>query len=251
MRFDNQGVLVTGASGSIGQAIARAFAEAGARVALHCHRGRLTAETLFSSLAGSGHMLVEADIADGESVRALADKVIAEFGRLHVLVNNAAIYRTHPVVEVDYNTWRDSWAQVLAVNLIGAANVCYCVARHMKDQGGGRIVNVSSRGAFRGEPRHTSYGASKAGLNALSQSLAIELAPHKIYVTAVAPGWVEGGMATQALNGSRGESIRQQSPLGRVAKPEEVAYTVLFLASEGAEFLTGSVVDLNGASYLR
>src|SRR5213594_474464 len=141
MRFDNQGVLVTGASGSIGQAIARAFADVGARVALHCHRGRLTAETLFSSLAGSGHMLVEADIADGESVRALVDKVIAEFGRIHILVNYAAIYRTHPVVEVDYDRWRDSWTQVLAVNLLGAANVCYCVARHMKDQGGGRIVN--------------------------------------------------------------------------------------------------------------
>jgi len=251
MRFDKQSVLLTGASGSIGQAIARAFAEAGARVALHCHRGRPAAETLFRSLPGSGHMLVEANIGDGESVRALVENVITEFGRIHILVNNAAIYRNHGVAEVDYDTWRDCWTQVLAVNLIGAANVCYCVARHMKDQGGGRIVNVSSRGAFRGEPRHTSYGASKAGLNALSQSLAVELAPHKIYVTAVAPGWVEGGMATEALRSSRGESIRQQSPLGRVAKPDEVAYTVLFLASEKAEFLTGAVVDLNGASYLR
>jgi NAD(P)-dependent dehydrogenase (short-subunit alcohol dehydrogenase family) len=251
MRFDKQSVLLTGASGSIGQAIAKAFAEAGARVALHCHRGRLAAEALFASLAGSRHMLVEADIADGESVRSLVAKVTAEFGRIHILVNNAAIYRTHPVAEVDYDTWRDSWTQVLAVNLIGAANVCYCVARHMKDHGGGRIVNVSSRGAFRGEPRYTSYGASKAGLNALSQSLAVELAPHQIYVTAVAPGWVEGGMATEALNSSRGDSIRGQSPLGRVAKPEEVAHTVLFLASQGAEFLTGAVVDLNGASYLR
>jgi len=166
-------------------------------------------------------------------------------------VNNAAIYRTHPIAEVDYATWRESWAQVLGVNLIGTANICYCVARHMIDRGGGRIVNVSSRGAYRGEPRHTSYGASKAGLNALSQSLAVELAPHQIYVTAVAPGWVEGGMASETLNSPRAESIRQQSPVGRVARPEEVAYTVLFLASKGAEFLTGAVVDLNGASYLR
>jgi 3-oxoacyl-[acyl-carrier protein] reductase len=250
MRFDRLNVLVTGASGSIGQAIAKAFAEAGARVALHFHRRRHAAEGLLASLTGAGHILVEADISDGESVRSLVEKVTAEFGRIHVLVNNAAIYRTHAVAEVDYDTWRDNWTQVLAVNLIGAANVCYCVARHMKEQGGGRIVNVSSRGAFRGEPRHTSYGASKAGLNALSQSLAVELAPHKIYVTAVAPGWVEGGMASETLS-LRGESIRQQSPLGRVAKQEEVAHTVLFLASQGAEFLTGAVVDLNGASYLR
>jgi 3-oxoacyl-[acyl-carrier protein] reductase len=251
MRFDQQNVLLTGASGSIGQAIARSFAEAGARVALHFHRGRLAAETLFASLTGSGHILAEADIADGGSVFSLVQKVTSEFGRIHVLVNNAAIYRTHPLAEVDYDTWQDSWAQVLAVNLVGASNLCYCVARHMKDQGGGHIVNISSRGAFRGEPRHTSYGASKAGLNALSQSLAVELAPYHIYVTAVAPGWVEGGMATEALDGPRGESIRQQSPLGRVAKPEEVARTVLFLASQGSEFLTGAVVDLNGASYLR
>lgn len=251
MRFNDQNVLLTGASGSIGQAIAKAFAEAGARVAVHCHRGRPAAKTLLMSLAGSGHLLEEADIADPESVRAMVDRVIVEFGRIHILVNNAAIYLTHALVEVDYDTWQDSWKRVLAVNLIGAANVCYCVARHMANQGGGRIVNVSSRGAFRGEPRHTSYGASKAGLNALSQSLAVELAPHKIYVTAVAPGWVEGGMASEAMSGPLSESIRQQSPLGRIARPEEVAYTVLFLASEGAEFLTGAVVDLNGASYLR
>ncbi len=251
MRFDNQNVLVTGASGGIGQAITRAFAEAGARVALHFHRGHLAARRLLGSLSGSGHMLFEADIADGESVHAMVENVISEFGDIHVLVNNAAIYRTHAVTEVDYGAWREGWMQVLSVNLIGTANVCYCVARHMVDRGGGRIVNVSSRGAYRGEPRHTSYGASKAGLNSLSQSLAIELAPHKIYVTAVAPGWVEGGMARETLNSPRAEAIRQQSPVGRVARREEVAYTVLFLASEGAEFLTGAVVDLNGASYLR
>jgi 3-oxoacyl-[acyl-carrier protein] reductase len=251
MRFDNQSVLVTGASGGIGQAISKAFAEAGARVALHCHSGRKMAMTVLSSLSGSGHMLVEADIADGESCHIMVENAISEFGGLDILVNNAAIYRTHPIAEVDYATWRESWAQVLGVNLIGTANICYCVARHMIDRGGGRIVNVSSRGAYRGEPRHTSYGASKAGLNALSQSLAVELAPHQIYVTAVAPGWVEGGMASETLNSPRAESIRQQSPVGRVARPEEVAYTVLFLASKGAEFLTGAVVDLNGASYLR
>lgn len=121
----------------------------------------------------------------------------------------------------------------------------------MIEHGGGRIVNVSSRGAFRGEPDAPAYGASKAGLNSMSQSLARALAPHNIFVGVVAPGWVETDMAADYLNGENGDSIRAQSPLGRVAKPEEVAYAVLFLASDGAEFATGTIIDVNGASYLR
>jgi 3-oxoacyl-[acyl-carrier protein] reductase len=252
MRFDGHNVLVTGASGSIGQAIVRAFAAAGARVAIHYHRGAAAAEQLRAELPGAGHLTVGADIADGASVQRMVETVLQEFGGLQVLVNNAALYLPHSVAGTGYDGWQAAWAQVVGVNLIGAANVSYCVARQMiKAGGGGRIVNVSSRGAYRGEPGFTSYGASKAGLNALSQSLAIELAPHKIAVTAVAPGWVEGGMAEGPLRGPQGEAIKHQSPLGRVAQPEEVAYTVLFLASEGAEYLTGAVVDQNGASYLR
>jgi len=121
----------------------------------------------------------------------------------------------------------------------------------MMEAGGGRIVNVSSRGAFRGEPESPAYGASKAGLNALSQSLAQKLAPHNIFVGVVAPGFVETDMAAAHLEGERGQAIRAQSPLNRVAKPEEVAHVVLFLASEGAEFTTGTIIDVNGASYLR
>jgi NAD(P)-dependent dehydrogenase (short-subunit alcohol dehydrogenase family) len=138
----------------------------------------------------------------------------------------------------------------MQTNLIGAANAAFCAAQHMMRHGGGRIVNVSSRGAFRGEPDSPAYGASKAGVNAMSQSLAKALAPHNIIVTAVAPGWVETDMATDHL-AERGDEMRQQSPLGRIAQPREVAYTILFLASEGAEFLTGAIVDINGASYLR
>ena len=118
-------------------------------------------------------------------------------------------------------------------------------------QGGGRIVNVSSRGAFRGEPDAPAYGAAKAGLNALSQSMAKALAPHNIFVGVVAPGFVETDMAAELLAGPEGEAIRGQSPMNRVARPDEVARTVLFLASEGVDYLTGCIVDVNGASYLR
>ena len=157
----------------------------------------------------------------------------------------------HVIEEVDFEAWQKAWRQVLDTNLVGPANVSYLAARHMIEHGGGRIVNVSSRGAFRGEPEGPAYGASKAGLNAMSQSLAKRLAPHDIFVGVVAPGFVDTDMAARYLDTPRGDEIRAQSPLGRVAKPEEVALAVLFLASEGTEFMTGAIIDVNGASYLR
>ena len=249
--FTGKRVLVTGASRGIGEAIARHFAERGAQVAVHYHSNREAAEATRDALPGGPHPIVQADVKDAESVAAMVEAVVAELGGIDILVNNAGIYEDQPLAESDYGAWQESWERVLGTNLLGAANVTYCVAREMMETGGGRIVNVSSRGAFRGEPTGPAYGASKAGLNAMSQSLAKYLAPHNIYVTAVAPGFVETDMAESALEGERGEAIRAQSPLNRVARPEEVAYTVLFLASEGAEFLTGAIVDVNGASYLR
>jgi 3-oxoacyl-[acyl-carrier protein] reductase len=244
-------VLITGASGSIGQEIARSLADAGARVAIHYHRGRESAEQLRESLPGEGHLVIAADIADPASVAQMIALAVDSWQRLDILVNNAAIYESHPVAETGYDEWRRVWERVVGVNLLGAANACYCAARQMIAQGEGRIINVGSRGAYRGEPGMTSYGATKAALHALSQSLAQELALYNIYVTAIAPGFVEGGMATESLSGPQGEAIRAQSPLNRVARPEEVAHVVRFLATPGAEWLTGAVIDLNGASYLR
>jgi NAD(P)-dependent dehydrogenase (short-subunit alcohol dehydrogenase family) len=251
MDFTNKLVLVTGASRGIGRACAQQFAAAGARVAVHYHTNRSAAEQTLASLAGNGHLLVQADMADAEAVQAVVADVVKQMGGLHVLVNNAGIYEEHKLAEVDYAAWQAGWQRTLAANLIGPANACYCASRHMMQHGGGRIVNISSRGAFRGEPDAPAYGASKGGLNSLSQSLAKALAPYNIFVGVVAPGWVETDMAVEELKGSGGIAIRNQSPLGRVAKPEEVAYAVLFLASEGAEFTTGTILDVNGASYLR
>jgi 3-oxoacyl-[acyl-carrier protein] reductase len=169
-----------------------------------------------------------------------------------VLVNNAGLYVEHQVAEVSYEEWQQAWRRTVDVNLIGAAHATYCAARLMIAAGhGGRIVNVSSRGAFRGEPSSPGYGASKAGLNALGQSLAQALAPHRISVATVAPGFVETDMAAAFLDGPNGDAIRAQSPWGRVARPEEVAAAVLYLASPEAEFVSGAILDLNGASYLR
>ncbi len=251
MDFAGQIALITGGSRGIGRAVARQFAAQGARVAVHYHSNRSAADETLASLAGTGHMLVQADLADAAAVQDMIQSVINEMNGLHILVNNAGIYEEHAIADVDYDAWTSAWLKTIQTNLFGAANASYCAARYMMEHGGGRIINVSSRGAFRGEPDAPAYGASKAAMNAMGQSLAKALAPHNIFVTTVAPGWVETDMAADYLVGASGDAIRGQSPLGRVATPDEIAHAVLFLASSGAEFVTGGILDVNGASYLR
>jgi NAD(P)-dependent dehydrogenase (short-subunit alcohol dehydrogenase family) len=179
------------------------------------------------------------------------DSAAAGLGGLDVLVNNAGIYPANSIVDSSYERWQQAWRSTLDVNLAGAANVTWCAVRYMIAAGGGRIVNVSSRGAFRGEPGQPAYGASKAGLNAFGQSLARDLARHHIAVATVAPGYVDTDMAAEDLRSARGDEIRAQSPFGRVAAAEEIAAAVLYLASPQAEWASGAILDLNGASYLR
>ncbi len=242
---------MTGASRGIGRAVALAFASQGDRVAVHHRDSAGRAAAVLAELPGTGHVVVQADLADAGAARDMVDRACAELGGLDVLVNNAGLFVPHPVTEVSYEQWQAAWQQTIAVNLTGAANVTWCAVQHMIPGGGGRIVNVSSRGAFRGEPGQPAYGASKAGLNAFGQSLAIALAPHGISVATVAPGFVETDMAADHLRPPRGEAIKAQSPFNRVAEPEEVAAAVLYLASAEAEWASGAILDLNGASYLR
>ena len=244
-------VLVTGASRGIGRAVAQAFAETGDRVAVHYGSARELAEQVAGSLPGEGHVVVGADLADAEQVRTMVDTAAEQLGGLDVLVNNAGVFVAHPPLAVSYEQWQQTWAQTLSTNLVGAANATYCAVPHLREAGGGAIVNVTSRGAFRGEPDTPAYGASKAGLNAFTQSMALALAPLDIRVAAVAPGFVETEMAREVLDGPDGDAVRAQSPYGRVARPAEVASAVLWLASEGARFSTGTIIDVNGASYLR
>ena len=251
MDFTNKIVLVTGGSRGIGAAISTAFAERGATIAVNYRSRHQIAEALVKSLPGEDHDLFQADIATPQACTTLVESVMARYGRIDVLVNNAAIHERHPIDQLSYDEWNRVFEETIQTDLLAPSRLMYLVARHMIRQGGGRIVNISSRGAFRGEPDQPAYGASKAGLNALSQSLAQKLAPFGIQIGVVAPGFVHTDMVKDLLEGPAGEAIRAQSPLNRVAKPEEVAFAVLFLASKEASFSTGSIIDVNGASYLR
>ena len=245
-------VLVTGGSRGIGAAVARAVADAGDRVAVHYAANPEKAKRVAGELAGGGHAVVGADLRDPGAVRAMVDEAADRLGGIDVLVNNAGIFEPHPIDATSYEEWQQGWRDTLGVNLVGAANATWCAVRHMLRAGtGGRIVNVASRGAFRGEPDQPAYGASKAGIIAMGQSLARALGPHGIAVMSVAPGFTETDMAAEELGGDRGERRRAESPLNRVATPEEVAAAVLYLASPAAEMTSGAVLDLNGASYLR
>jgi 3-oxoacyl-[acyl-carrier protein] reductase len=243
--------LVTGGSRGIGRAVAEEFAARGATVVVQFRADRRAADDTLARLGPGGHRAAQADVADPEQARALVGRVVEEVGRVDVLVNNAGIYEAQPILGTGAEEWQRSWRRTIDTNLLGPANLIHAVAPHMVAAGGGRIVNVSSRGAFRGEPSHPAYGASKAGLNSLGQSMARALGPHGIIVTTVAPGYVETDMAAPFLDGPDGDAIRAQSPLNRVATPQEVARVVVFLATPGTESLTGAVVDVNGASYLR
>jgi len=244
-------VLVTGGSRGIGAAICRAFAAQGDVVAVHCSSNRGSADVLAAGLPGEGHVVVQGDLRDAAAVQAFVDDAARRLGGLDVVVNNAGVYSFHTVDDVDYETWQQAWADILGVNLVGAANVTYCALKHLPRDGSARIVNVGSRGAFRGEPDSPAYAASKAGLTAFGQSLARALGGTGVSVTTVAPGFVETDMAASLLEGPEGDAIRGQSPLNRVATPEEIADAVRYLASPGAQWATGAVLDLNGASHLR
>lgn len=242
-------VLVTGSSRGIGAAIARAFGASGDRVAVHFSSSTAEANAVHAALPGSGHIVVRADLANAEDVRTMVDEVAHRLGSVDVLVNNAGMFVPHPIEGTSYDEWQRAWERTIRVNLIGAAHVSWCAVRYMGR--GGRIINVSSRGAFRGEPSQPAYGASKAGLVALGQSLARALGPRGIAVTTVAPGLTDTDMAANALAGDGAERRGAESPLGRVARVEEIAAAVVYLASPLAEIATGTVLDLNGASYLR
>lgn len=234
---------------------------------MHCRTGRAEAEAVRDSLDGDGHLVVQGDLADPDHVQRFVADAVEGLGRIDVLVNSAALFADDPATQGrrlslgiatdSYADWVDAWRRTTDVNLLGTANVTYQVARQMIDtepsppMPRGRVVTVGSRGAYRGEPEVPAYGASKAALHSMTQSLAVALAPHGIGCVGIAPGFIATDMTAELLEGPAGDAIRAQSPFGRVASVDEVAAAIVSLAEPAAQWAAGAIVDFNGASHLR
>lgn len=243
-------VLVTGGARGIGVAICEHLAAEGYVVAVHYGSSKEAAEALVARLPGNGHVAVGADLTNAAAIGSMVNAAVDGLGGgLDVLVNNAGIFEAHPIDEVDFAEWEAAWRRTLEINLVAPALIAWHAVRHMGP--GSRIINVGSRGAFRGEPHSPAYGASKAGIASFGQSLAKYLGERGIAVTTVAPGFVETDMATEAMQGEGGRIRRAESPFGRIGTPDDVAAAVVYLASPAAEWASGGILDLNGASYLR
>ena len=245
-------VLVTGASRGIGRAIANKLAEDGFRVAVHYNANRAAAEEALRLMPGGGHVLLAADLADPNSSERLAEKALEAFGgRVDMLVHNAGIYEPTPLLTGrDFEGWREAMKRQMQVNFWAGADLAYQLAPAMAEAGWGRIIQISSRAGHRGEARSSGYAASKAAQINLVKSLAVELGKTGIGCFGIAPGWTETDMATEAL-ADRGDQIRAEIPLGRVALPADIAALVGFLVTDATDYLSGGIFDVNGASYLR
>lgn len=248
--FSGKVALITGASRGIGKETALRLAEAGASVAVNFVSSREAAETVCSEIGRDRSIAVQADIGDPEAVRAMIDQVLKRFGRLDILVNNAATFELNPFDNPSYEEWQRGWKRTFEVNIFGAANTAFLAMKPMRRQGGGKIINVASRAAFRGETEFADYGASKAALVNLTKSIARACARDNITATCVAPGFILTEMAAEEIAKHEAE-ILSQIPLGRVGTAEDVAATIFFLASPMSDYLTGATIDVNGGSYVR
>ena len=241
--LSNKTILITGAAGGIGEALCTSFAEANGTIILHYNSNKDKAESLLQKLPGMHHRAIQCDLSNADQVNTMFSAI----DHVDIVINNAAVVENHEIDSLSYQDWQDIWERTIGANLIGPANIMYLASKFMIKNGGGKFINISSRGAFRGEPSAPAYGASKAGLNSLGQSLAKALAKDRVFVYTIAPGFVD----TERVKNLIDDEVRAQSPLNRVAKPQEIADTALWLATGDNEFLTGCIIDVNGASYLR
>ena len=238
--------LVTGASQGIGRACALALAKAGAHVALAARNEAKLVEVAAEITAAGGTAAVfSLDVANEESIHAGAKAVLAHFGKVEILVNNAGITRD----TLSMRMKRADWDAVLTTNLTGAFLLTQAMMSSMLKSRWGRIVNITSVVGQTGQAGQANYAASKAGLIGLTKSLARELASRNITVNAVAPGYIETPM-TDVLNEQQRSAMTTQIPLARAGTPEDIAHAVAFLASDNASYITGHVLDVNGGMYM-
>jgi len=245
-----QTILVTGATGAIGQAICRSLVAGGARVVIHYGRNRTAAEGVLASLGGKGSVLA-ADLSLPEGATALWDAAVEAEGRITGLVNNAGI-RSEVAVDAPLADWQAVWEREMRVNFLAAVDLTRAAILHFRQHGGGRIVNMASRAGQRGYASNAmAYGASKAALINLTKSVAQSHGHEGITSVALAPGWVRTEMA-EAFVAQHGEAAALAGiPIGRMAAPKEIGELVAFCFRPSQVSLNGAVLDVNGGSYLR
>ena len=230
-------ILLTGASRGIGAATLIHLRNAGHRVVGHSTAGK--------------DGLIAADFTDPAAPRALWNAALAELGSIDVLVNNAGVFEAIADDAPD-DEWHAAWARTLTINLQASADLSRLALAHFRTRGGGRIVNVASRAAYRGDsPQHWHYAASKAGMIAMTKSMARGYAAENILAFAVCPGFTMTGMAEEYLGSRGGEKLLADIPLGRVAEAREIAETIRWLSVDAPPSATGAIIDVNGASYVR
>ncbi len=251
INMKGQVAVVTGGSRGIGAATVGAFAKAGARVVFSYRKERDAAFRLARSCDASGHAVVSvrADVTRMKDARNLIETAVRRFGRLDILVACAGIWNERPA-PIEKMSERE-WERMIAVDLKGVYTVIRCAAPQMIRQRRGRIIAVSSTAGQRGEALHAHYGAAKGGVISLVKGLSTELAPHGILVNCVAPGWVATDMCADVLRDRpAARKIASGIPLGRFARPEEIALPILFLASEMSSYMTGEIMNVNGGNVL-
>jgi 3-oxoacyl-[acyl-carrier protein] reductase len=248
--FKDRVAVVTGGSRGIGASVVRGFARGGGRVVFSYTVNTPAARSVEAevSAAGGEAIAVQADVSVREESESLVEEATARYGRIDVLVNNAGVWNETPIPIEEMTD--DEWDRMMAINLRGVFTTIRAAVPHMKEQRSGRIINVSSTAGQRGEAFHSHYAASKAALFGLTKSLAVELAPHGILVTTVAPGWVDTDMSAVALRTDDRAKVEKTITLGRAGTADEVAGAILFLASDLATYMTACTVSVNGGSVL-
>ena len=247
--MSDQVVLLTGGSRGIGRAAVRALHAAGARVLFTYATREDEARALCEEL-GDGVSAMRCDLAESAALPDVVEACVAAYGRIDVLVNNAGIFEHNPFFGTGYESWIEGWQRTFAVNVFGTANLTWLALQHMRQQKRGKVINVASRSAHRGELEFADYGASKAAMVNLTKSIARSCAPHGIVSIAIAPGFIETDMAAEELQNRRSE-IEAEIPARRVGTAEEVASIVAFFASPNGDYANGATIDVNGGSYVR
>lgn len=245
--FENKVALVTGSARGIGRAIAETLAQRGASVIISDVRAELAATTSQEIAASTGQrtLAVTVDVVNSDSVKAMVERLLAEFGRLDILVNNAGITRDNLLMRMD----EADWDLVLNVNLKGAFNCCKAVVRTMMKQRYGRIINIASVSGLTGQVGQANYSASKAGLIGMTKALGRELGSRNITVNAIAPGFIHTDL-TKDLPVEMTDPFTKMIPLGRWGTTEEIAAAVAFLASDDASYITGHVLSIDGGLFM-